>query len=74
MTATSSILLNVSDVSTIQYSGVYTAPANAGTVCVCVLSTVNCTTAGAGAPLTINVEDWDQNHTNPNILPSQDGL
>ena len=24
--------------------------------------------------LTINVEDWDQNHTNSNILPSQDGL
>ena len=24
--------------------------------------------------LTINTEDWDQNHTNPNILPSQDGL
>ena len=24
--------------------------------------------------LTINTEDWEQNHTNPNILPSQDGL
>ena len=24
--------------------------------------------------LTINTEDWDQNHTNPNILPSHDGL
>ena len=24
--------------------------------------------------LTINTEDWDQNHTNPNIFPSQDGL
>ena len=24
--------------------------------------------------LTINTEDWDQNHTNPNIFSSQDGL
>ena len=24
--------------------------------------------------LTINAEDWDQNHTNSNILPSQDRL
>jgi len=24
--------------------------------------------------LTINVEDWEQNHTNSNILPSQDRL
>ena len=24
--------------------------------------------------LMIDKEDWEQNHTNPNILPSQDGL